>query len=121
MDLYSIKFLDHGKHPRNVGVLKDATNSADEVNTSCGDKTEIQLKIENKKIKIIKHQTDGCMVAIFSASMLSEKLIGKTTEEILKMTPEDLLKLLDVELTMSRLKCAMLPLMAIQKALRAGV
>ncbi|MBI3887858.1 iron-sulfur cluster assembly scaffold protein, partial [Candidatus Microgenomates bacterium] len=72
---------------------------------------------ENGKMKIMKHHTKGCMVAIFSSSILSEKLIGKTKEEILKITPEDLLKILEVELTMSRLKCAMLPLLAIQKAL----
>ena len=117
MDLYSQIFLDHAQNPRNVGKLKDFTHEANEVNISCGDKTIIQLKVQGLKVKEIKHQTNGCMVAIFSASMLSEKLIGKSVEEVSKMTPDDLLKLLGVELTMSRIKCALLPLMATQKAL----
>jgi NifU-like protein involved in Fe-S cluster formation len=118
MDLYSITFLDHAKNPRNVGVLKNPTHIASMENTSCGDSTKIYLEIRNLKLEIIKHETVGCMVATFSTSVLSEKLIGKTVNEVLKTTPEDLLKLLQVELSMSRLKCAMLPLMAIQKALK---
>lgn len=118
MDLYSIKFLDHGKNPRNVGTLKNPTHVANEINTSCGDSTKIELCIKNYVLCNIKHQTKGCLVSVFSASILSEKLIGKTIDEVLKITPEDLLKLLGVTLTMSRLKCAMLPLMAIQKSLK---
>ncbi len=118
MDLYSQIFLDQAQNPRNVGVLKNATNRAEEVNTSCGDRIKIQLITKNEKLTAIKHQTEGCLVARFSASVLSEKLVGKTTTEVLQMTPEDLLKLLGVELTPSRTKCALLPLMAIKKALK---
>lgn len=118
MDFYSQILLDHGQNPRNVGQLKKLTHSASEVNISCGDKTNLQFEIYNLKFKSIKHQTSGCLVAKFSASMLSEKLIGKTVAEVLKMRPEDLLRLLKIELTMSRIKCAMLPLLAIQKALK---
>ncbi len=118
MDLYSQILLDHGQNPRNVGQLKKPTHTASEVNLSCGDKTKIELRIMNYELREIKHQTDGCLVCKFSASMLSEKLIGKTIGEVLKMGPEDCLKLLKIELTMSRLNCALLPLLAIQKALK---
>jgi len=118
MDLYNQYFLDHAKNPRNTKVLKHADFQANEVNTSCGDRVKVQFLIKGAKVQAISHQTDGCMVAKFSASVLSEKLVGKTVEEVQKMTPQDLTKLLGVELTMSRLKCAMLPLMAIQKALK---
>lgn len=124
MDLYSLVFLDHAKNPRNVGSLVGATHEAEEVNTSCGDSTRVELRIKpapvgpgNYELREISHRTEGCLVAIFSASILSEKLVGKTVNKILKMTSEDLLKLLDIKLTMSRRQCAMLPLMAIQRAL----
>lgn len=119
MDLYSQILLDHGKNPRHTEPLKNATHAAQEVNTSCGDKTRVQLQVKEKKIEAVSHQTEGCLVSVFSASILSGELVGKTTAEVLAMTPEDLLKLLGVELTPSRTKCALLPLMAIQKALKA--
>ncbi len=118
MDLYSQIFLDHAQNPRNTKPFKKFSFEAKELNTSCGDSTKIQILVKDKKMVKISHQTTGCLVAIFSASISSEKLVGKTTDEVLKMTPDDLLKLLSVELTMSRLKCAMLPLMAIQRALK---
>ncbi|MBI3559196.1 iron-sulfur cluster assembly scaffold protein [Candidatus Gottesmanbacteria bacterium] len=118
MDLYSQILLDHGQNPRNTGQLKKATHRAEEVNLSCGDKTKVELRIKNYELREIRHQTTGCLVCKFSASMLSEKLIGKTVKEVLKMETEDCLKLLKIKLTMSRLKCALLPLLAIQKALK---
>lgn len=118
MDLYSQIFLDHAQNPRNTGKLKGATNVGSMENSSCGDSTKVGVCIMNYVLREIRHETSGCLVVKFSASVLSEKLVGKTTAEVLKMTPEDLLKILGVELTMSRLKCAMLPLMAIQKALK---
>jgi nitrogen fixation protein NifU and related proteins len=118
MDLYSQIFLDHAQNPRNTKPLKKFSFETKETNASCGDKTTVRIFLENKKIAKISHQTDGCMVAIFSASMLSEKLIGKTTNEVSALTPDDLLRILGVELTLSRIKCALLPLLAIQKALK---
>ncbi len=118
MDLYSQILLDHGQNPRNTGQLKKATHRAEEVNISCGDKTKVELRIMNYELREIKHQTTGCLVTKFSVSMLSEKLIFKTINEVLEMESQDLLKLLKIELTMSRIKCALLPLLAIQKALK---
>ncbi len=120
MNLYSLTIMDHYHHPRNVGKLDGATHKADEVNTSCGDKTRFGLRVENDKLKEIKHETRGCLVAIVSASVLSEKIIGKSTKEIKEMKAEDLMALIGMELTTSRIRCAMLPLLAIQKALKGG-
>jgi nitrogen fixation NifU-like protein len=118
MDLYSQIFLEHAKNPRNVGKLAKPTCRASMVNTSCGDVTSVELRMENGELKTIKHKTNGCLVSKFSASVLSEKLVGKTPEEVLKITPQDLTKILGVQLTMSRTKCALLPLLAIQRALK---
>ncbi len=118
MDLYSENFFDHGKFPRNRGRLEHATHIGEEINTSCGDKITVQMKNDQAKIKEIKYEVDGCLVTVASASILSEKLIGKKAEEVLQMTPEDLVKMLGVELTPSRTKCALLPLLAIKKAIK---
>ncbi len=107
MNLYSDILLDHAKNPRNTGKFIDATATATETNISCGD--SITVYIKNKKIK---YEIEGCAVATASASMLSEINLDK----IKKMTEKDLIKVLGFELTPARIKCAMLPLLAIKKA-----
>lgn len=118
MDIYSSdKFLEHYHFPRNTGKLKGATNRAEENNASCGDSTKVELIVNNNRLKIIRHNTTGCSVAIACASILSEKLTGEKTADILKMTGEDFIKLSGLKLTMGRIKCALLLPMAIKKAL----
>lgn len=117
MDLYSEIILDHGKNPRNTGNLLDYTHQSKENNELCGDECEIKLKVQNGKCTIIKHQTKGCLICVASASILCEKLVGKSTIEIEKMTIEDVLTLFRVELTTSRLKCALTPFLAIKRAI----
>lgn len=107
MNLYNDILLDHAKHPRNVGKIPGA-KTASEINVSCGD--AIKVYIKNKKIK---YEIEGCAVATASASMLSEINLTK----LKKMTEKDLIKVLGFKLTPARLKCAMLPLIAIKKAL----
>lgn len=107
MNLYNDLLLDHAKHPRNVGKFSNA-KKASEINLSCGD--SITVYVKNKKIK---YEIEGCAVATASASLLSEINLIK----LKKMTEKDLIKVLGFELTPARLKCAMLPLAAIQKAL----
>ena len=117
MNLYPDIILDHYQNPRNTGSLAGFTHSASEVNPFCGDGVKVQLKIENSKLKIMRYRAVGCAISIASASMLSEYVIGKNSGQVLAMDSGDVLNLLGVELTMTRVKCATLPLLAIQKAL----
>ncbi len=119
MSLYSPLILDHYKNPRNRGKLPKFLAKAEELNTSCGDRTTVYINVVNGKITAISHETDGCAVAIAGASILSEKLVAKSPEEISKLTEKDLVKILKVKLTPSRIKCALLPLLALQKALKS--
>lgn len=107
MNIYSDILLDHAKHPRNVGKFSDA-KKVTETNVSCGD--SITVYVKNKKVK---YEIEGCAVATASASLLSEINLIK----LKKMTEKDLVKVLGFELTPARVKCATLPLLAIQKAL----
>ncbi len=108
MNLYSDILLDHARNPRNVGKFSDASATATETNVSCGD--SIKVYIKNKKIK---YEVEGCAVATASASILSGQDLSKLT----KMTEKDLMDLLGFELTPARIKCAVLPLLAIKKAI----
>ncbi len=120
MDLYRANILDHYKHPRNFGHLSGANVRSEEVNMSCGDRVAIEIIFETQNskpiIKDIRFNGEGCAINQASASMLTEKVKDMTVGDIMKLTLDDVQKLLGTTLTPSRVKCALIPLEAIQKA-----
>lgn len=118
MDLFSETILDHYKHPLNKGALKKPAIRINEVNPLCGDKLQIDLTFDSKNnIKEIGIIPQGCAISTASASILSEKLKGKSLKQIEKLTEKDIFKMLGLEINPARIKCAMLPLVTIKKAL----
>lgn len=118
MELYAENILDHFKNPRNYGNLKDANLKAKDVNLVCGDKITVQLKVDKKgKIQDIKFSGSGCAISQASASMLTEVVKGKTIEQAKKINNDDIYKMLAVPLSPSRVKCALLGLYTMKKAL----
>ena len=83
----------------------------------CGDLIKIQLKIEDGKISNFRFDGDACAVATASASLLSEDLTNKSLQEALDFSKEELLELIGVELTTSRIKCATLALDTVKEAI----
>jgi nitrogen fixation NifU-like protein len=116
MDIYQEIILDHYQHPRNYGKLKDGKILKLD-NPSCGDTLTFSLQIENSMIKDIQFEGSGCVISQASASILSEEIKGKSIEEVQKMTKDDILKLLGIELGSARLKCALLSLETVKKIL----
>ncbi|MDD4617183.1 MAG: SUF system NifU family Fe-S cluster assembly protein [Alphaproteobacteria bacterium] len=84
-DLYQDLILDHGKHPRNFCVLEGATNEGLGHNPLCGDKITLYVMIDEGVISNIAFQGSGCAISVASASMMTEMLKGKTTEEAEKI------------------------------------
>lgn len=80
-DLYQEVILDHGRNPRNFQAMKDASARVEGYNPLCGDKLTLYLKIEDDVVKDISFEGAGCAISMASASLLSETLVGKTTEE----------------------------------------
>jgi nitrogen fixation NifU-like protein len=75
------------------------------------------MEIIDKSGKVVEiaFSGEGCAISMASASMLTEFVKGKSIEELKILTPEDIIKLLGIEITASRLKCALLPLEALKK------
>ena len=86
---YSDKVKEHFRNPRNVGTIKDADAVGRVGNPVCGDVMEIQLKVEDNIIKDIKFRTFGCASAIATSSMITEMAMGKTLDEALEITRND--------------------------------
>lgn len=111
------EILDHYKYPRNFGELEGATHKAAQGNASCGDVVEFFLKVNKEGvIEEVAWKGEGCAISTASASMLSEKLQGVSLQEVGKWD-EKLVFSLVGEVGPGRIKCAMLPLVAIKELL----
>ncbi len=116
-EIYREELKEIYRNPAHKGTIKNATVSTHKSNSMCGDDVNLELKIENDKITDAKFNGNACAVSVISSDLLAEEIIGKTVEEAKKITKDDLLKLLDLNLTTSRVKCATLVLSALKDAL----
>ena len=93
-ELYQEIILDHGKNPRNKGKCDGYTNDAKAHNPLCGDKIHIYLKLDNEKmIKNLSFEGEGCAISLASASILTELSKGKDLSFIKKII-EDFLNMI---------------------------
>jgi len=93
--LYSEKVMDHFRKPRNMGEIKDADGVGTVGNPVCGDLMTVYIKVKNNIITDIKFKTFGCAAAIATSSMITELAKGKTLDEALKITRQDVADELD--------------------------
>jgi nitrogen fixation NifU-like protein len=115
--LYREYILEHYKHPRNHGSLEHADMEAHDLNPLCGDELTFQLALdEHGKVKAVAFDGHGCAISQASASMLSDELKGLSTEELLKLDRQSVLDLLGIDISATRMKCAMLSLKVVKAA-----
>ena len=80
-DLYRDLILDHARNPRNFGKLDDATDSAEGINPLCGDKLKMYFQVDaDNQITNAKFEGSGCAISVASASLLTETVVGMTTQ-----------------------------------------
>jgi len=120
MDLYRDIILDHYKHPRNFGHLKKPDAASESANVNCGDRVKMEIKIshDKKHIKDIRFFSSGCAISTASASMLTDMVKGRTIDSVAVLTVDNILELIGMQLSYTRLRCALLPLEALQNAIR---
>jgi nitrogen fixation NifU-like protein len=90
--VYNETLIDHFMHPRNVGDIESPDAMAVVGDPTCGDFIRVYLKVENGKISAFKFLTQGCPGAISTSSIATELAIGKTLEEALKLTDNDVIE-----------------------------
>jgi nitrogen fixation protein NifU and related proteins len=117
-DLYRELIIEHYKNPGYRGELNPADISYEDENPLCGDHIRIDIRLdENKIVKEAAFSGHGCAISLASADLLLESIINKNIEDVKKLTKQDILDLLGIELGPVRLKCALLSL----KVVKAGV
>jgi len=87
-DLYQEVILDHSRKPRNFRALEGADHRVEGFNPLCGDKVTLFLRLEKGEVKDISFQGSGCAISTASASMMTEILKGKTSQQAMKLFDE---------------------------------
>jgi len=118
MDIYRENILDHYRNPRNNGNINNPDASEVGFNPLCGDRIKIQVKVEGGKLQDIQFKAQGCAVSIATASMLSEYAQGMSLDNLRKLSKDDILELVGISLSPTRLKCALLSLKTLQRAVK---
>lgn len=85
-NLYRQVILDHSSHPHHHGVLDESTTEIEMNNPTCGDVIQLQMKLTPENvIEDIRFDGSGCSISTASTSMMTDAVIGKTTDEALSL------------------------------------
>ncbi|RMF54905.1 SUF system NifU family Fe-S cluster assembly protein [Candidatus Woesearchaeota archaeon] len=113
-EIYKENILDHYKHPRNFGEIKNSF-CQEESNPLCGDEVKLYVKVENGKVIDAKFVGKGCAISMAATSMLTEKIKGMAFAELEKLGKDDILEMIGVPLGVVRMKCGLLSWRALKK------
>ena len=135
-NLYQQLILDHAKNPRGRVTLEHPTASSHQVNPTCGDEVTLSLDVRDDAIAAIGWEGHGCSISQSSASLLSELVEGLSSTDATSLLEEfrtamrsrgaieldedrfgDAIALNGVSRYVARVKCAMLPWVALEHAL----
>jgi len=134
--LYGDLVMDHYRNPRNRSPISDADIEAEEFNPFCGDRATLQLKLDGRgNICGVSAQAEGCSIIQAATSMLCDQLQGKSLDEVAEIGESyrlamrngaedeselgDLRALQVVRQYPVRIKCALLPLTALEEGIKA--
>ncbi|HVQ22137.1 MAG TPA: SUF system NifU family Fe-S cluster assembly protein [Candidatus Saccharimonadia bacterium] len=117
-DLYRDEILEHYRRPHNFGTLPEPDAVFEGANPLCGDRITLMLGISDDGIvDEVAFTGRGCAISQASASMLTDSIKGQPLAEISKLGRQDVLDELGIDISPARLKCALLSLDTLRRAL----
>ncbi len=116
-ETFSDTVIEHFMAPRNAGSMPDADAEGNSGDPDCGDSLTIYLKVKDHVIEDIRFMVFGCVAAVATSSMTTELAKGKTLDEALKLTDQDIVEALG-GLPENKLHCSVLGESALKDAIQ---
>jgi len=113
---YTEEVMEHYRNPKNVGKIDNADAIGEAGSLTCGDALKIYLKIDNGIVTDAKFQTFGCGSAVASSRVLTEMVIGKSLEDVKKITNKEIAEKLG-GLPPEKMHCSVMGHEALENAL----
>jgi NifU-like protein involved in Fe-S cluster formation len=114
--MYSRQVAEHLANPRNVGELENPSGVGDVTNEVCLDRIRLTIRVEDGKVTDARVKVSGCPPTIAAASVLTELIIGRSVEELERLTRKDIVDALG-RLPAAKLHCAILAIDALRAAI----
>jgi len=116
-ELYRDQILEHYKRPHNFGRPDDFDLEFEDSNPFCGDEQHVYIKLDgDDRVAEVTFEGKGCAISTAATSLLTDELEGRTREELLRLPKEFVLELLGIDISATRMKCALLGLKVVKGA-----